>query len=189
MKLYYNSIFFLLFLFIVGCSSTSETSINDIKFLSSSSTPKNITSTNIEITIPYNWIEIKDNNNSIFEIWLINNKANAVIAFIPINLNTELNLDDLSTKLTTIEEMLIFKKKNSGHAFSIIEEEFLSSNYQMRSIKYLIDDELQNSIIFGNNERFYECLTYFSKEYKPSNEDIEELFETQKQIVDDVIFK
>ena len=187
MTLYYNIAFLLISLFFFGCSSTSEITKNNDKLETIDTSDKSITTNKIELTVPYNWTEIKDNNNSIFEIWLINNEANAVISFIPINLNKELNLGDVSAKLNIIEELLISKKKSSGEDFSIIEQESFSSRYQMKTLKYLIDDQLQNSILFG--EIFYECLSYFSKDYNPSEEEIDNLFEKQRQIVDELIIK
>lgn len=189
MKLNNNIAVLLLLLFIVGCSSTSEISKNEDKSQTIDTSDKNITSGKIELTVPYNWSEIKDNSNSIFEIWLINNEANAVISFIPINLNKELNLGNIETKLNIIEDLLISKKKNSGEDFRIVKQESFSSRYQMKEIKYMIDDNLQNSILFGENETFYECLSYFSKEYNPSDEETEKLFETQRQIVNELIIK
>ena len=59
----------------------------------------------------------------------------------------------------------------------------------MKEITYMIDDYLQNSILFGENDTFYECLSYFSKEFNPSDEEIEKLFETQRLIVNELIIK
>lgn len=189
MKLHYNITILILLLLFFGCSSTSEIPKNEDNLQTIDTSDKNITSSKIELTIPYNWSEIKDNNNTTFEIWLVNNEENAVISFIPINLNKDLNLGDISSTLNIIEELLISKKKSSGKDFSIVEQESFSLRYPIKSLRYLIDDQLQNSIIFGENETFYECLAYFSKEYNPSDEEINDLFEKQIEIVNELVIK
>lgn len=57
------------------------------------------------------------------------------------------------------------------------------TNHQIKSIKFGIDDSIQNSVLFGNENYFYECLAYFKKEYRPDLSETELLIEIQEQIV------
>jgi hypothetical protein len=172
----------------IGCSSSTETTKTDETDLNTDSPPKLITSDNIKIIIPPDWKEIEDNNEQIFEIWLINKNENAVIAFIPINLSHKPESSEVQSDFNIIEQILITKKQNSGYDFELIEEKVISSEYQNKSFLYLLDDRNQNSILFGNGSKYYECLAYFHEEYLPTEEEIEELFNTQQEIVSNAIF-
>lgn len=173
----------------ISCSSSTETSKKGETNAIDDSSPKLITSDNINIKIPPNWREIADNNEPIFEIWLINKFENAVISFIPINLTHNLVSSDEQSELEIIKQIILTKKQNSGFDFELIEEKVIESEYENKSIKYLVDDKYHNSILFGNGTKYYECLAYFHEDYLPSEEEIEKLFTTQQEIVRKVIFK
>lgn len=185
-NLLFISVFFII---VISCSSTTETTKADESDINSDSSPKLITSDNINIQIPPDWKEIEDNNEPFFEIWLINKNENAVIAFIPINLSHDLNTSDERSEFDIIEQIILTKKQNSGLDFELIEEKLIEAQYENKSIRYLLDDKYQNSILFGNGTKYYECLAYFHQEYLPTEEEIEELFITQQEIVNNVIFK
>ena len=117
MKLFNLFFISLLVLIFFGCSSSTETTKTDETDQISDSSPKIITSDNINIIIPPGWKEIEDNNEQVFEIWLINKFENAVIAFIPINLSHNLESSSEQSEFDIIEQILITKKKTSGRRF------------------------------------------------------------------------
>jgi hypothetical protein len=189
MKLFNLFLISFLVLIFIGCSSSTESTKTDETSFIADSSPKIITSDNINIIIPPGWKEIEDNNEQIFEIWLINKFENAVIAFIPISLSHNLESSSEQSELDIIEQILITKKKNSGVDFELIEERVIGSDYENKSIMYLLDDKYQNSILFGNGIKYYECIAYFHDEYLPSDEEVKDLFATQQEIVSKTFFK
>lgn len=121
MKLYKFFLYFLLIIFINGCSSSSE-STSEKNYPELKSTPTHIFSSNLEITIPNGWREIKDNHNQLFDIWLVNNQNNAVICFIPIYLSDDLVEKSYDEKLDIIKQIVKNKKQSNVENFEIIEE-------------------------------------------------------------------
>jgi len=170
-----------------GCSSTRETTKSDNQVLTN--TPKLTSSINLEITIPTGWREIEDNHNQIFEIWLVNGNNNATICFIPIHIDPRLGEKSYEGNFNLVEQIIINEKKSSGYNFEILDRKVEGNNHLRRSIKYKIDGTLQNSIIFGNGDVYYECLAYFNNNYKASNFEIEQIFEIQENIVQGSIIK
>jgi hypothetical protein len=181
------SILISLFL-ISGCSSSIEIAKSNNK-----SNHKSITthtaSSNLGITIPSGWREIKDNHEQLFDIWLVNDQNNAVICFIPIYLSDELIKKPFEEKLNIIEQIVINNKKSSGEDFQFVQEKNEVTKYQMKSIKFEFEDDIKNSILFGSKNNFYECLAYFKNDYNPTHTEIERLIKIQEKIVGNSSFK
>ena len=190
MKLFNFSLILIVALTLLGCSSSTETAKVSETTNVSDTSPKLISSNNIKIKIPPDWKEIADNHEQLFEIWLINKLENAVIAFIPINLiNYTLDTTSEQSEFETIIHIILTKKQNSGLDFEMIDEKIIPSEFENKSIKYLLDEQYQNSILFGYGSKYYECLAYFHEEYLPTEDEIEELFATQQEIIKNVVFK
>jgi len=173
-------------LIISACSSSTEsTSENKL----SSPVETYYTSNNLKIVIPHGWKEIKDNHEQLFDIWLVNDNNNAVIGFIPITIDESVKSNSIDEQLDIIEIIIRNKRKSTSSKFEIIEENKIVSDYYIRSLKFNIDETMQNSLLFGNGENFYESLAYFKIDYKPTLPEINNLIEVQKQIVMDCSIK
>ena len=173
----------ILSLFLIsGCSSSSE-STNNSTYPNSKSTTTLAASSNLAITIPEGWREIKDNHNQLFDIWLVNNQNNAVICFIPIYLSDDLTKKTFEEKFKMIKQIVINNKKSITKDFQIVEDKNEVANYQMISIKVEIEDVIQNSILFGSENNFYECLAYYKNGFNPNSSEIELLIDIQEKIV------
>jgi len=164
----------------LSCSSSAEKTQFDINSYKGTSS-KFISSPNLEITIPDNWREIKDNQNQIFEIWLINDANNATICFLPITIDQE--IPNSGDNLKLIEKILINKKKNSFPDFKIINISDELIKHSAKIIIYESNEGIQNSIIFGNGRNYYECLAYFKKNYVTEDSEADYIFEIQKRII------
>jgi hypothetical protein len=179
----------LISLFIIsGCSSSTEIAKNYNKSKHKAITT-HTASSNLGITIPSGWREIKDNHEQLFDIWLVNDQNNAVICFIPIYLSDDLKNKPFEENLKIIEQIVIINKQSNGEDFQIVQEKKEVTNYQIKSIKFKFEDDIKNSIIFGSENKFYECLAYFKNNYNPSPIEIERLIKIQEKIVKDSSFK
>ncbi len=169
--------YFFFFLFILGCSSTSNLDKTNRLY-------KQITASgNLQIKIPNNWIEIKDNHNQLFDIWLVNKKNDASIVFIPIYISEEIVFNNELDKLDTIKEIVLAKKKATSTNFAILEKTNLNNNFISQSIRYLIEGKEYNSIIFGKNNVFYESQAYIKSGNQPSSLSLNDLIEVQEHIL------
>lgn len=173
---------------IVSCSSTQE-SVKFEKHPTIKRIPSHTSSRHLDVKIPIGWREIKDNREQLFDIWLVNDENNATISFIPINLADNLLQNTEEEKLAIIEKIVINKKKSIIDDFEIVEQKEMNFNQISKSIKFLMNGDIQNSIIYGNGKNYYECLAYFSEKHSPEEEEIEYLIEIQKQIVSKSIIK
>ena len=90
-------------LFFLSCSSSTETTKNNISI----SPSKKLHNNSLHFTVPSGWREIKDNSDRLFEVWLINDQSNAAISFIPIYLH---NIDENSVdeNLNIISEISLW---------------------------------------------------------------------------------
>jgi len=165
-------------LLVVNCSSTTEISNERTNSVYKESS-KNVS--NLIIDIPDGWREINDNHDRLFEIWLVNLENNASICFIPININFLADTISLENKIEIAGEILIKDKKSKNEDFEIISESYLNKNRSYKSIYYKIGESFQRSIIFGSNNKVYECLAY-GKSGKVYSE-VDPIFETQLEIV------
>ena len=182
----YFDILLIFLLLLLSCSSSKETS--DLK-VDVKPSPSVIISDNLKITIPNYWREIDDNHNRLFEIWLVRDDTNAVISFIPVNLSENFNAGNKNEELSLIEKIIFAKKESGNLNFKLVEKGTLPSKYSNISISYYLGDQFQSSIIFGENNVFYECLMYFNDKYAPEASEIEEMLQLQKSIVLESIIK
>lgn len=163
-----------------SCSSSKKT-------VSPSNLPTSISKTtaskNLEITIPKGWMEIKDNHEQLFDIWLINDAKTASICFIPIKVSENFSGIVNQPNIELVKDIVINNKKKSNIDFEIIEENKLNSEYDMIGSKIKINDNLQNSVILEKDMHFFECLAYFKNVYSPTADEIDSLFETQLEIL------
>jgi hypothetical protein len=177
-----NSVrYFLLLIFsiiIYACSSSVETTANKKVYPESS-----IKTNNLIVNIPDGWREISDNDEKLFEIWLVNKENTAVICFIPITVNNQIEVKTETEKLDILEKILTTKRTVNADKFEVIESTELDSDYLNRQIKFSINNKIQNSILFGKDKYFYECLAYFDNTYFPSSNQLNTLFETQRVVV------
>jgi len=169
-----------------ACSSTKDATTNSTLQISSSS---ETTSSNLQITIPKGWTEIKDNFEQLFDIWLVNDSKNAAIVFVPIYISENVDIADEQKKIELIKDIVINKRKNEVNTFEIIDENFEGGMYNMHSSKLNVDDKIQNSVIFGKGKYFFECLAYFDNGYSPSTDELNKLAETQFEILKDLQIK
>lgn len=186
MKLKKYLIHLLLIVIIAGCSSSAE-STNTKKVTPPSTAFYSSNKLNFEL--PKGWREIKDNHEQLFDIWLVNDSNNAVIGFIPIHLNENINLNSIDEKLDLIEKIIREKRISETSEFEIIEEKRIVSNYPIRMLKFKIENITQNSLLFGNDTNFYECLAYFKKGYEPTWIEFEDLLNVQMKTVSESSIK
>jgi hypothetical protein len=186
MKQKYFAIFLFSSLLILSCSSSKETSQQNNEADASESV---ITSSHLKIIVPSNWQEINDNYDRLFEIWLVREDNNAVISFIPIHLTDKIDINNETDKLSLMEKIILAKKERNNSDFKLIESKSFPAKYFNKSNKYYLGDQLQNSIIFGNNEVYYECLLYFNNKYEPEESEIDNLIELQQKIIFESIIK
>jgi len=176
----------LLTLFLLGCSASTETSKTKQVNISPS---KNLLSNNLQITIPPGWRVIKDNSDQLFEVWLINDQNSAAISFIPLYLSN-IELDTMKDKLNIIAEISLNKRQAASAEFELINKDSLEvNNLRIVELKYLLEKNIQNLLIFTDGSQYYECLAYFNNDYKPNDFEIENLLGTQQEIVTELKFK
>lgn len=163
-----------------GCSSSKQHSdhIKQIDYRS----PVAI-SPNLSITVPEGWREIDDNKNKIFDIWLLNKENNASIGFIPIHLDNRFNLKDDRDKHKLVVDFMLSKKRSASADFEVINIEDQYSENEHTSLTYMNEDKLQKSIIFGRGNIFYECIAFSDLNVELSEEEIEEMFRIQREVV------
>lgn len=176
-----------IFNFIIGCSSSTETT-SDVKSVRTINVSDEI-ARNITVIIPNGWREIKDNADQLFEIWLVNKENNAVICFIPVNFSEGLEIPTNDKRLEIIENILITRRKGTGNDFQIIEQRMLDDKYLIKSTKFSINKHLQNSMVFGNGTYYYESLAYYGKNLEPTNSEITNLIELQEEVILGIEFK
>ena len=146
-------------------------------------------SSNLQIKIPHGWKEIKDNHEQLFDIWLVNDQYNASIVFIPIYLSEKLNFAEEEDKLETVANIILAKKRSTSESFRIESNKKIISPFEAISIKYQINGNLQNSLIFGRENVFYECQGYFKNSSHRGEVDLEELIYLQKEIIKETTIK
>lgn len=175
----------LLIIAVIFSCSSSQKSTSDEKLPEPTLIPTQTSSSHLEIKIPIGWREIKDNKDQLFDIWLVDNENEAVIAFIPIYLTDDLIKKTEDEKLELIEKIVINKKKSSVDDFEIVDQKKSNFYTNSKSLRLRVEDSFQNSIIYGNGKNYYECLAYFSDEHSPDESEINNLITIQEQIVKD----
>lgn len=164
---------------IVACASSTQTKSEN----QSPGFERKVENTsNLEITIPAGWRKIQDNKEKLFELWLVNSDKNASISFIPIHIDSSLNGMSLAEKLNFAVDMTLKERQAGNEGFELIAKSEMTDMQGFRLL-YKIGNQQQSSIIFGNENRLYECLAYFSEYVNFSEEEINNLFETQEYIV------
>ena len=65
----------------------------------------------------------------------------------------------------------------------LISDETKNFERDVIELRMMVDNNFQNSIIFGENENYFECLAYFLEGYEPTDEEIAQLLNDQAQFV------
>ncbi|MBK7104531.1 MAG: hypothetical protein IPH62_04545 [Ignavibacteriae bacterium] len=179
-------LFIILIIIISACSSSDEITKIEIP----DELDENIAvsqSKNLLVNIPIQWKNISDNSETIFDIWLVSPENNAVIGFIPLTINEEIDEED---KIELLSKFNLENIKTNGADFdsennyTLIEiDDFLTSQ-----ISYKIDEKSYNSVIFGKDNVYYKSLAYFGNDYKPTENEIEELIELQELVISSAKF-
>lgn len=183
-------LFFSILLIFSACSSSKDTTKEEgDKFPSEETAISPINK--LEVNIPLGWKLISDNNDQLFDIWLLNVDKNSSITFIPLSLSKNFELNSSEENLNLLFELIKNQKKISNNNLVLLEENELykAGNALCLSFQYSIDDNLFNSIIFYLDNKYYECLAYFDSNYEPSYSEFESLIETQNFIILNSIIK
>lgn len=176
---------FITALILVNCSSSVDSSISN-----NGASTKIITLNNYNLTfnIPFGWNKVEDNYKKIFEVWLVSENNKSAIGLIPIHISNKELLGSEKDKLSIIESIVLNKKKTNADV-ELISNEMKNFNRDAIELRMSVDNDFQNSIIFGENDYYFECLAYFLEEYEPTDEEIELLLKDQAQFVTDCKLK
>ncbi len=181
-KVFFSAILSVLIL--SACSSSDEFVKNEIE-IDLSETIINSDSDKLSVKSPNNWSSVNDNIEQLFDIWLVSPNNKAVIGFIPLSIdkNSKIDSDEGAIKLlSTIS--LESKKSNNADFLNETENQIKETDkYLFTQLFYEIDDKKINSIIFGKNSTYYECLAYFSKSYEPTDDEYEALLKLQSIVI------
>jgi len=174
-------IYVILFFLLNDCSSSTESTSQDSN--AGTSPLILIKSSNLEINTPSGWKEINDNHDKLFDIWLVDDEANASIGFIPININDDIDLLNQNEILDFLEKIVITVKNNLAELLDANDEQIFDLKYKVKQIRLVVDDKIQNVIIFGEGDNYFESIAYFHKEYNPTESEIKALIRTQHNII------
>lgn len=176
------SILILLFIlsFFSACSSSSE---NVKSFSKTITKPSRISSNLISIDIPEGWRNIDDNYKKIFDIWLVNDEASAAIGFIPINTDSTFLVLSPKDKLEFIEKIVITKNKINSEEFKLINTKKNLEDRIKIEDRISLNGKTQNLIIFNKEEKYFESIAYFTKNYTPTDDEQSQLFKLQRKII------
>lgn len=180
--------YFLIILLIAAaaCSSSDETTKVEIPSdLEDNSVISD--SKSFSVNIPENWKNVTDNVETLFDIWLLSSDDKAVIGFIPVNVNK--NIDEVDKiKLLAKFELEALKSKeaeiDNNETFSLINIDGILAS----PLTYQINGKNYNLIIFGKNNIYYKSIAYFSNSYKPTEDEMKDLIELQKLVISSAKF-
>lgn len=172
--------FLLLIFILVNCSSSVETSVTN----NNSNTTKvvELENYNLSFNIPAGWNRIKDNYKKIFEVWLVSENKKSAIGLIPIHISKNELFGSREDKLKLVKSVTLSKKKTNAD-IEIISDEMQYFGQNVSEVRMLVNNTFQNSIIFGQNENFFECLAYFLEGYDPTEDEIDNLLADQAEFV------
>ncbi len=183
-----NPIFALILIsMLTSCSSSIETTEIDIPSRLSKNTAI-ANSNKIIVNIPQYWKSISDNSETVFDVWFVNPEKNAVIGFVPLSINKDAGMDNDEDAINLLTKFSLESKKSKGADIEIedvIPTEEINSFFST-SIRYKLDDRNFNSIIFGKDNVYYECLAYFGNAYKPTEEELKKLLDLQTLTISSV---
>lgn len=172
--------FLMLLLLLVSCSSSVVTSVKN----NSTKPPKVVVleNYNLSFNIPSGWNLIDDNYKKIFEVWLVSENNKSAIGIIPINITKNELFGSSEDKINLIKSVTLNKKKSNADV-EIISDEMKYFGRDASEVRMLVNHTFQNSIIFGDNENFFECLAYFLEGYDPTEDEIDNLLADQADFV------
>jgi hypothetical protein len=184
MKKYF--VFFILIL-IIGCSTTEQL-LYETNYPLTNKIVKSGT-LNFSVNIPQGWFTSKENIDNIIDIWLLEDKLSAQIAFSALNTS---NFD----KSISLKDVLNFsqrqKKAELGNKYKevIPNEHFYINAIEYFSYQYFDDNNLPvRVVIFSVNNNFIECVASFSGNIYPEKAKPSTLFKVQNSVLSSMSIK
>jgi len=175
-----------------ACSSSEEITKKEITSEVSENTIVSQTG-KLSVKLPSGWINTLDNTETVFDIWLVSPANNAVIGFTPLSINNKVeDIDNDEDAIKLLTKFARESKKNRDAEFLNEDEEIIISEingFMATNLKYEIDGKFFNSIIFGKDKVYYECLSYFSNKYEAEEDEYEKLFSLQKLVIESARLK
>ena len=184
-------VFIILFNFLliyIGCTSSTELTKRKTHEIILSNKYYNSENSDLLIKIPANWTEVKDNTNRLIDFWLVSPKKNSAIIFVPITFDKE-------NKSTSIKENLQFLlkteyqlKQNTINSFVLLNkiQTFHLNNLWFSGFRYKVNGNEKRLILFGNGNKYFECIAYYDNNYKPTKDELKYLFNTQNLVLSTV---
>jgi hypothetical protein len=173
---------------LVGCSSSKKTIKKNITL---SGNYYESVNSDLLIKIPSGWNEIKDNSEKLFDFWLVSPDRNSAIVFVPVYFNSKDKLLNDRITLEFLSETTKKLKQNTNQNFYILNDipTYKINSFWFNGFMYKIDSNERKSVLFGSNNKFYECIAYFNEEYNPTKNELENLFKVQKLVLSTVQIK
>ncbi len=182
----YLLVFFCLIL-LVSCSQTEQLLYDKTYPLTSIEAVSK--SANFKVKIPQGWYSPNENIDKIIDIWLVEEKLSAQIAFLPINLN---NFE----KGISLKDILNFnlrqKKAELGDNYKevIPVEHFYINTIEFISYQYYDKRNLPiRGVYFYIDNRCYECIAAFSEKINPEKANPSILFKVQNSVLNSISLK
>ncbi|PID62544.1 MAG: hypothetical protein CR986_01295 [Ignavibacteriae bacterium] len=169
-------------LYFISCSS-GEQSVKSSQKVNEPKTNISKLKSKIDVQIPEGWYKIDDNYEKLFEFWLVNKEKTASIVFIPINFDSVKTLKNNTEILDFLTKLSLSGKKFTADNFEIISRTNNSLFPSYNEVKFILNNSLQNLIVFSKDKSYFECLAYFNEDYEPTNEEFERLITTQKKVL------
>jgi len=169
-------------IYLAGCSSSESISKKE----SHSIEPGKLTLTqNLTVTIPNNWQKIDDNNEQLFELWLVNETNDASISFIPIHIDELLIEKNKTSLFDFLEKTIIQSKENSTDSFEILSKGDLNYRYPARYFNIEINGTKQHIVIFGRDGKYYQSIAYFRKDKHTTDAEYSNLVQLHEMLISD----
>ena len=175
---------------VISCSSAIKT-INKKNEITLSNKYYKSEISNLLIKVPVGWNEIKDNTNRLIDFWMVSPQKTSSIIFIPINLNLTnekfSNREKLKFLLKTKYKIL----QNTSQNFTLLNKisPYKIDNIRFNGFTYKTGKKEKRIILFGNGNKFFECIAYYNKDYEATESEIENLFKTQQLVLSTIKIK
>lgn len=178
------------FLVLINSCSTTKRTIESKKIMLSKNYYKSEDS-HLLIKVPSGWNKIRDNSEKLFDFWLVSPNKNSTIVFVPIALDDKNNLPNNRITLEFLSKTTLQLKQSSKKKFLLLNniQTYKSNNLWLNGFRYKLDNNERKSILFGRDNKFYECIAYFNKSYSPNKNELNHLFEIQSLVLSTVQIK
>jgi len=174
----------------IGCSSTKINSNENARVLFSKKYYSSDNS-NLSIKIPLGWHGINDNNKKLFDVWLVSPDKNSSIVFLPLTLEINNEFKSIEDSLNFFYRLMKMQKEKKNDNFELVSETetIAKKNIFMKEYRFKINGNEKQSIIFGKNNIFYECLAFYNDTYTPTRKELDNLFYIQSSIITETKIK